>query len=71
VNIRLRLDGKECVYEVENSKIPSTKPESEEKSGIGLQNVKRRLELSYPDRYILTMDDKPDRYSIKLNIILS
>jgi two-component system sensor histidine kinase AlgZ len=71
VNIHLRLDGKECVYEVENSKIPSTKPESEEKSGIGLQNVKRRLELSYPDRYTLTIEDKSDRYAIKLNIILS
>jgi two-component system, LytTR family, sensor histidine kinase AlgZ len=71
INILIQLNGKECVYQVENSKIPSAKPEAEEKSGIGLQNVKRRLELSYPERYNLTIDDKPDRYLVKLNITLT
>lgn len=71
VNVRMKLVDNECIYEVENSKIPTTKPESEEKSGIGLQNVKRRLELSYPNRYTLTIDNKPDRYVVNLKIILS
>jgi sensor histidine kinase YesM len=56
---------------VENSKIPVTTPEAEEKSGIGLQNVKRRLDLSYPDKYTLVMEDKSDRYFVQLNITLS
>jgi two-component system, LytTR family, sensor histidine kinase AlgZ len=71
VNVRMRLKGRECIYEVENSKIPSSKPESEEKSGIGLQNVKRRLALSYPDRYTLDIQSRPDRYTVKLKITLS
>lgn len=71
INILIQLKGKECIYRVENSKIPSAKPESEEKSGIGLQNVRRRLELSYPEQYKLTMEDKPDRYFVQLNITLS
>lgn len=71
INILIRLSGKECIYQVENSKILSAKPESEQKSGIGLQNVKRRLELSYPDRYKLVIEDKPDRYFVQLNITLS
>jgi two-component system, LytTR family, sensor histidine kinase AlgZ len=71
VNIAIELTGKECIYEVENSKIPSAKPEADEKSGIGLQNVNRRLELSYPDRYKLAIEDKTDRYRVQLNITLS
>jgi two-component system, LytTR family, sensor histidine kinase AlgZ len=71
VKISITLKDKQCIYQVENSKIPTLKPEAEEKSGIGLQNVKRRLELSYPGQYRLTMEDYPDRYSVQLNITLS
>jgi two-component system, LytTR family, sensor histidine kinase AlgZ len=71
VNLSLSLNGKECIYSVENSKLPSVKPEAQEKSGIGLQNVKRRLDLSYPDRYTLETEDKPDHYSVRLTITLS
>jgi sensor histidine kinase YesM len=71
VKVSVRLVGKECIYEVENSKMPTAKPEAEEKSGIGLNNVTRRLELSYPERFELDVKDLPDRYVIKLNIILS
>jgi two-component system, LytTR family, sensor histidine kinase AlgZ len=56
---------------VENSKIPTGKLEAGEKSGIGLQNVKRRLELSYPEKHKLIIDEKPDRYFVQLNITLS
>src|SRR6478752_2270107 len=48
VNISIELEGKECVYIVKNSK-PTVKNETGEKSGIGLQNVQRRLALSYPE----------------------
>jgi LytS/YehU family sensor histidine kinase len=72
VNIQVSLRGKECIYRVENSKMSGTKPEADEKSGIGLQNVKRRLELSYPGKYKLAIDGgKPDRYIIQLNITLT
>lgn len=71
VNILVKVDGKECTYQVENSKIPSSKPEAEEKSGIGLQNVKRRLELSYPENYKLDIEDKSDRYCVNLKLTLS
>ena len=41
-----------------------------EKSGIGLQNVKRRLDLSYPDNYELTIQDLPNRYVVELKMNL-
>jgi two-component system, LytTR family, sensor histidine kinase AlgZ len=71
VKVSIELDGNSCIYEVENSKIISAKPEAEEKSGIGLQNVTRRLELSYPEQYELNVQDLPDRYFVKLRILLS
>jgi sensor histidine kinase YesM len=71
VNISIEILGNECIYRVENSKIPFKKPEADEKSGIGLQNVKRRLALSYPDRHTLKVEDLPDRYAVQLNILLS
>jgi LytS/YehU family sensor histidine kinase len=71
VNISIQIKGTECVYRVENSKIPFSKPEAEHKSGIGLQNVKRRLELSYPGKHSLTVENRKDRYSVQLNIQLS
>jgi two-component system sensor histidine kinase AlgZ len=70
VKIAIQLKGKECVYTVENSK-SSVSENTNEKSGIGLQNVKRRLELSYPEQYSLIMEDKPDVYFVQLNLSLS
>ena len=70
VNVAINIQGNECIYKVENSKIPSSKTEAGEKSGIGLQNVRRRLELSYPGQYQLQVDDRPDRYSVQLNLML-
>lgn len=71
VNVHIDLKENECIYRVENSKIPSAKPEAEKKSGIGLQNVKRRLELSYPGKHSLTVENSEDRYAVQLNIHLS
>lgn len=71
VNVSINLSGNSCVYTVENSKITSTKPEAEEKSGIGLQNVKRRLELSYPNRHELDVVDQKDRYNVTLKLLLT
>jgi two-component system LytT family sensor kinase len=36
--------------------------------GIGLKNVKRRLDLLYNGRHTLTIQDQPDKYSVELHI---
>ena len=71
VKIKLQLEGKDCIYEIENSRAGSVKPESGEKSGIGLQNVTRRLELSYPGRHVLEVRDNPETYKVTLKLKLS
>ena len=71
VDVSILLSGNECVYRVQNSKKPFAKTEAEQKSGIGLQNVKRRLALSYPGKHSLVVDDGSDKYSVQLKIQLN
>lgn len=71
INILIRISGKQCVYRVENSKIAAATDTREGKSGIGLQNVQRRLALSYPESHALKVEETADRYSIQLDITLS
>jgi sensor histidine kinase YesM len=37
--------------------------------GIGLENVKRRLELLYPGKHILRIDDKKESFAVNLELI--
>lgn len=43
---------------------------STENGGIGLRNVKRRLELLYPDRHNLAIYDTPNRFHVSLELKL-
>lgn len=50
VHIAMHQDGKDLVFDCENTLFP--KPESEHiGSGIGLENMKRRLDIIYPGAY--------------------
>ena len=69
VNLNIRLDGNDLFFIVENSK-PSGLPNMEHKraGGIGLVNVKRRLELLYPKAHDLKIEDSPNSYKVTLHI---
>jgi hypothetical protein len=71
VKIHIEIVGNECVYSVENSKLPTNGKVVDSKSGIGLQNVQRRLDLSYPDKYKLHVDDRKEAYAVQLNLHLN
>jgi LytS/YehU family sensor histidine kinase len=68
VNISIKICKNTCIYTVENSKFISQK--EGEKSGIGLQNVRRRLELSYPEHYTLVEEDRGNSYYVELKLNL-
>lgn len=59
--------GNTLTYEVFNKKSTHNKPLY---GGIGLQNVKRRLDLLYKNRYRLVIDDEDQTFSITLSIDL-
>jgi two-component system, LytTR family, sensor histidine kinase AlgZ len=70
VNISIEMTDKNCTYIVENSKLPTKIENTTEKSGIGLQNVNRRLELSYPDNYKLDISENETSYKVTLSLNL-
>lgn len=58
-------------FSVYNSIHKSTGTDLERtKSGIGLENVRSRLDLTYPDRYMLVMEQNQQEYFVFLTIDL-
>lgn len=57
VNISLRMEADALVFRCNNSNFPKT-DKNRSGSGIGLENMRRRLQLIYPGRY--TMDTHLD-----------
>ncbi len=71
VHIALQLDGQHVEFFVENSKAPALPRQRHPRSGgIGLANVRRRLDLLYPGAYSLDIHDNPDTYTVRLKIDL-
>ncbi|MEH0158574.1 histidine kinase [Limibacter armeniacum] len=71
VDIDLRRESNDLVFHISNSK--ETKnfeaPDVEKKyKGIGIKNVKRRLELLYPEQYQLDVKDVTECYTVKLKL---
>lgn len=70
IKAKLEVKNTNLLYSVQNSKVTG-KPEPKEKPGIGLHNVKRRLELSYPGKHSLTIQDELDYFNVNLSIDLT
>ena len=73
VNIGIDINDKKLGLSVENSKAP-TVPSSlngKKSGGIGLLNIKKRLELLYPNQYLLNIEDRPNSYKISLSLELN
>ena len=68
VEVKVSVEGDELHFECRNSKagVPN-----EEKGGVGLANVRKRLNLLYGKDYTLSIHDVADVYSVELNIPLS
>ena len=67
VRIFLRVKNGRLDFSVENAKDPSDREITE---GIGLKNVKRQLELIYPE-HELRLDNQGDKFVVGLKIVLN
>jgi two-component system, LytTR family, sensor kinase len=67
IDILLRVTGEELNFRVENS-IVTRGVEIPSGAGIGLKNVLRRLELLYPGKHEISIDDHDFRYKVLLKI---
>ncbi len=71
INIQMNINSDKLHFEIENSKGPITKNKSTLSGGIGLNNVKRRLKLEYPNEHSLNITDTDNKYKIELDIKLN
>lgn len=69
IHIDLRVESKALHFQVENSKAIS--PRSDEGSGIGIENVRRRLDLIYGPDYRLEIEDRGGIFRVELFILNS
>lgn len=67
IDIKLRVENKRLLFICCNSK-PTQVQRTNEKGGMGLQNVRQRLELLYDDDYTLDINDGEKTYEVKLDI---
>jgi LytS/YehU family sensor histidine kinase len=70
VNILIAINDDRLHMQVENSKGVIDDMEKDSFSGLGLENVKRRLELLYPEKYELTINDTEEKYTAVLQLPL-
>ena len=77
VSIKLQAEDQRLLFSCRNSKKQadqtSTQPASKRISecGVGLANVKKRLDLLYGRNYTLDIKDEAETYNVELNIPLT
>ena len=68
IDVRVTVNNQKLDFTCRNSK--ADKP-NEEKGGVGLKNVKQRLNLLYDNNYTLNIQDEADVYNVELTIPLT
>ncbi|MBT4412205.1 MAG: histidine kinase [Bacteroidetes bacterium] len=69
ISVQIKADSELFILRVENSvELDPRQKDNEKSGGLGLANVKKRLELLYKGRYILDIDNKTDTFVIRLEI---
>lgn len=70
INIEMRIEDEILTFKINNSR-PEASIEQKKEGNIGLENVKKRLELIYPEAYQLKIFDEEDMFAVILKIDLS
>ena len=71
ININLNIDKKNLRFSVKNSNHKDTKYNVQiSETGLGLKNVKRRLEIIYPNTHNLIIQEEKNSFEIVLNLSL-
>lgn len=67
IDIAIHINGERLLFLCRNSKVPQGE---DHHGGVGLPNVKRRLELIYGNNYTLDIKDEADTYTVDLSLPL-
>jgi LytS/YehU family sensor histidine kinase len=70
VNLNIQIEEGTLIMKLMNGK-DNSQVSKQQKSGTGINNVKKRLQLLYPDRHQLEIINDPDVYIVNLKVALS
>ncbi len=70
VKLKIYLEDKTLLFRIQNSRNSHSDDEENYSGGIGLKNVRKRLDLVYPEKYILNIDKSDEKFSINLTLEL-
>jgi sensor histidine kinase YesM len=70
VSAEIRIEKNKLNFTVENSKGKADTVKEKENRGLGLENIRRQLELLYPGKYFLEIKNLPDRFFVQLQLDL-
>ncbi|UBM60852.1 histidine kinase [Marinilongibacter aquaticus] len=70
IGIKLACENAQLTFQVTNRIGPETHEAKDFSSGIGLKNVRRRLELLYPEKHSLSISDDDGIFSVTLTMKL-
>jgi LytS/YehU family sensor histidine kinase len=68
IDILLKITETDLSFSVRNKIAPESSEDKDMSSGIGLKNVKRRLELLYPNAHHLDIKNDGDWFEVNLNL---
>lgn len=68
IELEMRLIGNQIQFKVSNSTSPSQNPNKKKEKGIGIENLKRRLDLLYPNKHNLEIKQAENMFVVKLII---
>lgn len=70
IKIRIGCHQREVSLQIQNSMHPKSKGHIEE-SGIGLDNVRKRLEILYPEKHIFRLIETKEHFEADIKVTLS
>jgi LytS/YehU family sensor histidine kinase len=70
IDIQLQIDRNHLIFKTRNKIDDQASGEKDVDSGIGLKNVRRRLELLYPDVHQLQINSNDNWFEVQMNLSL-
>lgn len=67
IQIQLQSDAQKLVFHISNTKRKRQKNNTAH-GGVGLENIRQRLTLLYPNRHQLDIEDRAEMYAVSLKI---
>ncbi|WP_025740257.1 sensor histidine kinase [Aquimarina pacifica] len=67
IKLEIKSSTEEVVFKIQNS-IPTEEVSKDEVGGIGLENVKKRLAIVYPEKHLLHIQKNNGIFNVELNL---